>query len=170
MMEIEKQKNTIGTLYIFLIASTILGCMPNLTCALFSLVLFFTVLLAAYWYRFRDSEDGLMFNHMTYLIGTIWIGGTFLMIGISIAGYLVYEKGDHSVIHNAINQIMNGIMLDESALYGVIMNYIDINKDLMVTASLPTIGPALLYLVYRIANGFSRGAKGYRIANPKSWL
>lgn len=169
-MDTEKQKQTITALYIFLIASTILGCMPNVTCALFSLVLFFTVLIAAYWYRFRDKEDGLLFNHMTYLIGTVWIGSTFLAIGVCVAGYLVYAKGDHSVIHNALDQILNGVMMDESALYGVIMNYISINRDLMVSASLPTIVPALLYLVYRIANGFSRGAKGYRIANPKSWL
>ena len=35
---------------------------------------------------------------------------------------------------------------------------------------LVAIGPAILYFVYRVVNGMSRAAKGYRIANPKSWL
>lgn len=165
-MDTEKQKKTISVLYIFLIASTILGCVPDMYCVLLSLVLFLTVLIAAYWYRFRDEEDGLLFNHMTYLIGTIWIGSTFLCIGMVAAAYLVYENGDQTIIQSIIDKLSNGIMMTESELTAMFMEYVMVNQNLI----LAPVVPALLYLVYRIANGFARGAKGYRIANPRSWL
>jgi uncharacterized membrane protein len=170
MMDTNKQKQTITTLYAFLIASTILGCMPNVMCGILSLVLLLSVLISAYWYKFRDHQDGLLYNHMTYLIGTIWIGSTFLAIGIGAASYLVYQKGDHSLIQGVFDQISNGIMLSESDLMRVFFDYMSANQALMLNTALITIGPAILYLVYRIANGMARGAKGYRIANPKSWF
>jgi len=169
-MEAAEQKQTIVSLYVCLIACTILSCVPNMTCALFSLILFFSVLIAAYWYKFRDSEDGLLYNHMVYLIGTIWIGSSFLAIGIIVAAAMVYEKGDHSIIMQVANNLMDVVMMSEAQLYQMALNYISANRDILLSTALVTIGPAVLYLVYRIANGLSRGMKGYRIANPRTWL
>lgn len=169
-MDTKQQKNTINILYFFLIFSTILSFVPTAEGQVGSLALILITLLSAYYYRGRDKEDGLLYNHMTYMIGTIWIGGAFILLGMILFGIWVFLKGDHSVIHQTVQQIQSGRMFDEAALYAVMQDYIASNKNFLIMASLPTIGPAMLYFVYRVANGFARAAKGYRIANPKSWL
>ena len=169
-MDTERQKNTINMLYIMLVISTILSFVPNGMAQLGSLVLIIVVLLAAYVYKARDVEDGLMHNHMTYMIGTVWIGTTFLLLGALATGLWVYLKGDQSVLTDAIAQIQNGIVPNDAEINAITSNYVSSNQGLLITASLVALGPAVLYFVYRVANGFSRACKGYRIANPKSWL
>jgi uncharacterized membrane protein len=169
-MDNQKQKNTIQFLYFMLIVSTILSFVPIMSAQVGSLALLFTVLIAAYFYRGKDSEDGLLFNHMTYLIGTIWIGTGALVIGIIAAGLWLYAHGDHAALHAIVSNLQNGVMMSESDLMRIFRDYFMENKNLIVLSSLVTIGPAMLYFVYRIANGLSRAMRGYRIANPKSWL
>ena len=166
----EKQKKTINTLYFILILSTILSFVPESIAQTVSLVLVIVVLIAAYMYRSKDSQDGLLYNHMTYMIGTIWIGTGFIVLGSLITGLWVYLQGDQSVILNAISQIEAGIVPSEAQMEGYVSDYIDSNKALLMKASLVAIGPAILYFVYRVGNGIGRASKGYRIANPKSWL
>lgn len=169
-MDIAKQKQTINVLYIFLIISTVLGFVPMISAQIMSIALIIAVLIAAYYYRFRDDEDGLLFNHMTYLIGTIWIGSTFLVLGIFAAGGWLYLQGDHSVIHEAANQIANGVVPSEASLMLLTGQYMQANKSLLIMATATFVGPTILYFIYRVANGYSRAMKGYRIAKPKSWL
>ncbi len=169
-MENTNQKNTINTLYGFLIASTVLGFVPNGWAFCASVTLWLVTLVAAYVYRNKDSEDGLLYNHMTYLIGTIWIGTSFILIGTLLAGFWVFNNGDNSALDAAMGDINQGVVPDEAALTAITAQYIGDNKSLLLTASLVAIGPAILYFVYRVANGLGRAAKGYRLANPKSWL
>ncbi len=169
-MEDKTQKNTINTLYFILVLSTILGFVPNAWAFTASFTLWVVVLLAAYVYRGKDNEDGLLYNHMTYLIGTIWIGTSFILIGTLAAGLWVYLQGDNSAFEAAFARLEGGAMIDEAAIRQVTQDYLSINRDLMITASTFAIGPSILYFVYRVANGISRAGKGYRIANPKSWL
>lgn len=169
-METKSQKNIINVLYFFLVASTILSFVPTPAGQVISLFLVIFTLIAAYIYRSRDHEDGLLYNHMTYMIGTIWIGTSFIFLGMIAAGIVIYAKGDRTVIEEAVNQLRGGVMFDEASLKALMNEYASANRNLLVLASLPTIGPAVLYFVYRVANGFGRACKGYRIANPKSWL
>ncbi len=169
-MDTKSQQNTINTLYIMLVISTIASFVPYMTAQILSLAMITVVLCGAYYYRKKDTEDGLLSNHMTYMIGTIWIGSAFLVVGMIAAGLWVYSAADHSIIERATMDIQNGVMMDEAALNAIMMDYMSANKGLLIQSSLVTIGPAILYFVYRVANGFSRSLKGYRIANPKSWL
>lgn len=169
-MDTQKQKTTINTLYFMLVLSTIFSFIPFMSAQLLSLALIIVVLFAGYYYRGRDTEDGLMYNHMTYMIGTVWIGGGFLLLGMFAAAGLVFMEGNHSVIDAALVQVDGGFIPTEAELTKIMTEYMMSNKDLILTSSLITIGPAILYFVYRVANGFSRACKGYRIANPKSWL
>lgn len=169
-MDTKQQKNIINILYFFLILSTILSFVPTMEGQIGSLALILITLLSGYYYRGRDKEDGLLYNHMTYMIGTIWIGGGFIILGMIAFAVWVYLKGDHSVIYQTVEQIQSGQMFDEAAMYAVMQDYLAANKNFLIRASLPTIGPAILYIVYRVGNGFARACKGYRIANPKSWL
>lgn len=169
-MDDAKQKKTINALYIALVLSTIFGFMPMATAQLLSLLLISLVLMLAYMFRGQTDKDTLLYNHMTYMIGTIWISSIFLVISLLIMGYWVYTKGDATVIDNAMINLGNGVMLSEEELNQIGQDYIDTNLKLLITASAVSIGPSIIYLVYRLANGFSRACKGYRIANPKSWL
>jgi uncharacterized membrane protein len=169
MQDEEKQKKT-NNLYIILIISTVLSFVPFAVAQLASISLIIAVLIMAYLYRAKDSEDGLLFNHMTYLIRTIWIGSTFLSAGIIAAGIYVFLQGDHSLVQNAANQISAGTMFSENDLIALGNDYIMANKNVLILGTGVFVGPAILYFIYRIANGYSRAAKGYRIANPKSWL
>lgn len=169
-MDTKKQKSIINCLYIFLVISTILSFVPNAPAQMASLVLVIVTLCAAYYYRSRDTEDGLIFNHMTYMIGTIWIGTGFILLGMLAAAAWIYFQGDHTVIQEVMNEVASGRVPDETMAQAVMRDYMATNRNLLITASLPTIGPAILYFVYRVANGYGRAMKGYRIAKPKSWL
>lgn len=166
----EEQKKIINTLYGFLILSTILGFVPHGGAFMASLALWLVTLVAAYIYRGKDKDDGLLHNHMTYLIGTIWIGTSLIVLGTMIAGLWVYYGGDNSPLDDVVAAANKGVIPDEAGLRQIMGDYFTINKRLLITASSVAIGPAILYFVYRVANGLSRAAKGYRLANPKSWL
>ncbi len=169
-MDDNKQKTITNALYVALVVSSITGFMPMASVQLLSLVLVSLVLMLAYMFRGQTDKDTLLYNHMTYMIGTIWISSIFFVISLLIVGYWVYAQGDATVIDNAIANIDNGVMLNEEELNQIGRDYIDTNLKLLITASTVAVGPSILYLVYRLANGFSRAWKGYRIANPKSWL
>jgi uncharacterized membrane protein len=169
-MENIPHKNTINTLYIMLIISTVLGFVPNATAFLFSLGLWFLVLVAAYIYRAKDKEDGLLHNHMTYLIGTIWIGTSFILLASLIGGYWIWMQGDSTAFDVFATGLEGGVAPSEEAMMNTMSDYYMANKDLILKVSLVTVAPAILYFVYRIGNGFGRACKGYRIANPKTWL
>ncbi len=169
-MEVEAQQKTINVLYIFLIISTILAFVPMAIPQLISLVLVVLVLIAAYIYRAKDNADGLMFNHMTYLIGTIWIGTSFLTIGLIIGGIYLSTQGDMTVLQEAGDKIAAGYVPTEQEMVDLIWSYLEANKKEAISSMIMFVGPAVLYFIYRVANGYSRAMKGYRIANPKSWL
>ncbi len=169
-MDAQKQKSTINLLYIFLIASTIFSFMPYVSAQVAALALIIVTLMAAYYYRSKDSTGGLIHNHMTYMIGTIWIGGTVLLLGMMAIGLCLYLRGDHTLLQDAMRSAQSGIMPDEAALQSLTIDYMRANWNLIVTSSIAFGGPPLIYFIYRVANGYTRALKGYRIAKPKSWL
>lgn len=170
MEEEPKYKTTINVLYGILVFSTILGFVPTGNAQIYSIVLWLIVWAAAYYYRRKDTEDGLLYNHMTYLIGTIGIGTTVILIGMLVAGFWIFMQGDRTAIDAMVARLMNGEMMGEDEMNAAMNQAMVDNQKLMWTASLVAIGPAVLYFVYRVANGLGRAAKGYRIANPRSWL
>ena len=169
-MELNKQKNIIKILYSFFMISTILSFVPISFAQILSLSLIVTTLIVAYFYKFTANDDGILSNHMTYMIGTIWISSSFLVMGMLCAAAIVYLKGDHTIVHNAMDQITSGGMIGEEEIKSLMMDYMTVNRTILILASIPTIAPAILYFVYRIANGYNRAIKGYRISNPKGWL
>ena len=169
-MEIREQKNIINALYAMIMASTILSFIPVIAAQLGALVLFLMVLIAAYVYKSKDDEDGLLHNHMTYLIRTIWIGSTFLVLAMIVASFWIAGQSDNTALQSIVDQLGAGQMLNEETITAAMKNYISDNQGLLLRVTLATIGPAMIYFVYRIANGFSRAWRGYRIAKPKGWL
>lgn len=170
MMEQKQQKSTINALYIFLVISTVLSFVPYISAQIMAFALVFVTLTAAYIYRGKDAEGGLLHNHMTYMIGTIWIGGGFLLLGFIALGLALYARGDHSVVYEAMQAAQSGIIANQDDMQRLTLSYITANKDLIIMSSFVFLGPPMLYFIYRVANGYGRAMKGYRIAKPKSWL
>lgn len=169
-MKLQEQQKIISILYIFLIISTILSFIPYGTAMILSLALMLVTLITAYFYKSKHDDDSLLHNHSIYMIGTIWIGGGFLFIAMLAAALIVYMKGDHSIVYSTMDQITSGQMFNEDSFKLLMMEYMTVNKNLLILASIPTLVPAILYFVYRVANGYGRAMKGYRIAKPKSWM
>lgn len=166
----QKDKKTITNLYGMFAASIIMQFIPMMIMQGFGLVLFIVVMIAAYIYRIGKDKQTLIWNHMTYVIGTIWISSTMLAIGTAIGGYVMYMNGDNTAFHTMTQQILNGVALTESQVMAVFKNYMNDNMGLLVITGIVSIGPGVAYLIYRFFKGLERAMKGARLANPKSWL
>lgn len=165
-----KEQQTIVQLYAVFSVSILMNFIPSTIVQIFALCLLTVILIAAYIYKAKAKLDSLMYNHTTYLIGTIWASSLLLLIGMAIATFWVYEKGDHALIESIITGMNNGILFTESELTSIFSNYIQQNMTLLITATATTLGPGLIYLIYRISKGTVRAVKGHRIAKPASWL
>ena len=165
-----KEQKTIMQFYGALVASLLCNFVPIAVVQGFGFCLFLVVLIAAYIYKARASLDSLLYNHMTYLIGTIWVGSTLIVIGMGIASYWVYSEGDHTLIQQMMNNLNNGVMMSEAQMHDLFMNYIHQNKMLLIKATACTIGPGMLYFIYRISLALNRASNGYRLAKPASWI
>lgn len=169
-MDIMRERKIILTLYGCIIGATILGFMPHFMIQVFSMVLFLGCLIGGYVFKGRATIDGLLYNHMTYFIGTIWYFSLFLAIGTLIAGLWVYTQADFSSVLQISQKFESGMAFDEALMRSLFMQYIHDNKMLLITAMTVCIGPCFLYLVYRVTHGYSRAVKTYRIAKPDAWL
>ncbi len=169
-METKSEKNIVNILYILLVASTIFSFMPLISAQFLSLVMIIAVLFAAFVFRMGKPEDSLLYNHMTYMIGTVLIGTTIITIGAVIGGMWLFSAADNSAFDNAMIQIQNGTMMDMGMVHAIMADYMMSNKTLLITIGIVTIGPGIAYFIYRVANGYGRAMKGYRIAKPKGWL
>ncbi len=166
----DKEQKNITQFYGAFAAAIVCNFIPLAAAQLFGLCLLLAVLIGAYVYKARSKLDSLAYNHMTYLIGTIWISSLLLVIGLAVATYWVYAQGDHAQIQNVVNGMNSGVAFSPGELESVLRGYIQHNFKLLLTATLSTIGPCVIYIVYRTACGLSRASKGYRINKPAAWF
>lgn len=169
-MENSGQRAFINILYIMLTAVTVFACTPSIPMQIASFCLALLFLTCAYVYRASDRHDGLVYNHMTYMIGTFWASSAILAVSSLIAGFFVYTGGDNSALEDAVQTLQSGNLDVNTFVKSAMDSYKKDNETLLIISSFITLAPTVLYFVYRVANGYSRAMKGYRIANPKSWL
>lgn len=166
----DKEQKNVTQFYGAFAASVICNFIPLAIVQIFGWSLMLAVLIGAYIYKARSKLDSLAYNHMTYIIGTIWIGSLLLFLGMLVATYWVYAQGDHTVIEGLIATVNSGTIVSEAEMTSVLHSYMQQNYKLLMTVTLSTVGPAVLYVVYRTACGLSRASKGYRMAKPAGWL
>lgn len=166
----DKEQKNVTQFYGAFAASVLCNVVPLAVVQLFGLCLLVSVLIGAYVYKARSKLDSLAYNHMTYLIGTIWISSFFLTIGLAVATYWVYVQGDHTMIEQIIAGMNAGTMYSPGDLQAILTGYMKQNMQLLLMATLSTIGPCVVYIVYRVTYGLSRASKGYRLAKPASWF
>lgn len=159
-------------------AGLILTLIPSAIVALVALLLIMGVLIAAYVMRGKD-KDTLMHNHMTYVIRTIWLGGSFAAITLAVAGVYMFYTLDNAPLDPCFQSFLG---VDPQAAAGMGMQdleavfqpcldaYYKVNFAALVFSALIGIAPILLYFGFRFGNGLNRALKGYRIARPEAWF
>ncbi len=169
--EITKNKKTVTNIYAAFIVSVVLQFMPNASIQLFAMFLFLGVLIWCYIARKQYGHATLVENHTTYIIRTIWIFSLVMTAGFILCGVWLYSVADQESLQTFANEVMKAA---ESApphdLTDAYTAMVEVNFNVIIWASLITIGPSLIYLGYRLIKGARRGIKGYRIDNPTSWI
>lgn len=162
--------NILGT-YAFCALSALLVCAPNFTAQNCGLGLSTIILIAAYISRAQSDAESLNHHHMTFIIRTIWIYSVLAVIGMTGAGYIIYERGDASSIDAMSQQIMStGAIPTEADVEAAGDAYLAANHSLIFGTLLMWMFPALVYMMWRVARGGSRAWRNYRVQNLRAWF
>ena len=158
----EKEQKNIIQIYAVYLISIICNFIPSGAVSGLGSILFIIIFIATYIYKARAEEDSLTKNHMRYILKSIWISSLLLIVGI-IAAYLF---GDHSLIHQTMEGVKQGMFLTEEQINSLMMDYMMNNLLVFCTAFLPS----LIYLFYRLAKGLVKAKENLHIENLKNWL
>ena len=161
--ELEIEQKHVNRIYAAFAAMVIFLCVPSAVFSVIGILLLFYVMGNAYGLRKKYGEDSLVNNHMTYLIRSFWISSLFCLIGMIAAGIYIMETFDMNEFAASMTEAVA-----ETMNTGQMVINGDMKKLIMV--SIVTLGPSVVYLVYRVAKGVSRASKGYRIADVKGWF
>ncbi len=157
-------------------ASLVMTFIPMAIFAGLAMVLFIGVLMAAYHLRDKAGDGGLVENHMTFIIRTIWIVSLFGVFTILAGTAYLIPLIDYAPMDPCMYKLMNALDMygDLAAMEKLcepdIRAFITANMNALITATVISGGPLVIYLVYRLAKGLSRALKGYRIQDPKGWF
>lgn len=159
-------------------AALILSLLPFVTAAVFSLCLFLALLIMAYVYRHQAETNSLLENHAIFIIRTIWIGGLYSVITLTIGSAYLLPNVDNEPLMPCVNDIINaaqgGTLMSEAEMIETFTpcfnNFMSFNYNVLMISLLITAGPVLLYFAVRFMRGLTRATKGYRVANPQSWF
>lgn len=157
-----KEQKMITQLYGAFVAAFVMSFIPVQIVSVFGNLLFLAVLIWAYILKAKAEKESLIENHTLYIIRTIWISSVFLGIGIVAASFMA----DNTAIHDFMEQMKAGYLPQENDIQNVLNRYYASNLHVFVM----TLGPSVLYLIYRIGKGLTRATKGYRLAQPREWL
>ncbi len=148
--------------YISFLLALISNFIPSTMIQFFGGFLFIVTFFSAYIIRWKNKNESFKKNHMTFLIRTFWIGSLILVIGMLLSILL----GDHTIINNTVEGIMNGIVFTYSELTVIMMNYARANIFVFGLCLLPS----LIYLSYRLIKGMIKTYYHQEIEHLKSWF
>lgn len=173
------EQKKLYNLYALFGASLVLCVLPYVSAAILCLVFFTWLLIAAYIIRGKTEEHGLIHNHTTYIIRSIWIGALISLATTCAASFYMIGSIDYAPFQPCADTIAGmGVAALESMemkqFYGLIEpcldDFIGFNRTPLMIAVGIGAAPPLIYLAYRFIKGVSRATKGYRLANPKAWF
>lgn len=172
-------QSSILNLYAAFGVSMVLSVLPYASAALFSLIFFFGVLVAAYVMRGNAEPESLKANHATFIIRTLWIGAFFSIITTIAATIYLMNGIDYDPFNPCAQALADkGLVWLEQAgpmeVYAFVTpcmeSFMQTNKTLFINSVIIAAAPILLYMAYRMIKGLSRAIKGYRLAKPQVWF
>lgn len=161
----ENDKKRALTLYAFFGASLLLGLIPQAIATVVSLV--FLIISMVYAYKLRRGDD-VAANHAAFILQTIWVATIVSLLSLVAGSIYLIPNINYASFAPCDQALEAGQELLE--LYPCFATFIAANMNVLVLTALITAAPIALYLIVRFIRGLSRAMKGYRIANPKSWL
>lgn len=172
------QHKAILNMYGLFGASMILSIIPSLTAMILSLIFFSVLLVLSYGLRNKAEPQSLQENHAQYIVRTLWITALFSLVTTSLASIYMIRLLDYAPFSPCADGLLSqGAALenaDGGQIYAqiepCIEGFIAFNHTALINATLIAGLPLILYLGYRFTKGLGRAMKGYRLANPKSWL
>jgi uncharacterized membrane protein len=174
----DTSQKKIVSLYAAFGAGLALSVVPFMAAVGFSMVFILGVLVAAYILRSGTAQDSLVFNHTTFVIRTIWIGGFIALLTTTAAAVYLFEMLDNTPLDPCIRQFITigpeTMMMDvvrmQAVFSGCFHDYVSTNIRAFLISAAIAAGPVLVYFAVRYARGLSRALEGYRVARPEAWF
>lgn len=163
-------KHKIIALYASFGACVLTSSILNMTAQNIALIGTMLILIAAYILRSKSAEDSLEAHHATFVIRSIWIWSFAFLLGMMGAGWSVYQNGDNSVFDAIMSSVQGGNVPTDADMEQAMQQYFESNFNLILKTTLLYTAPAQLYAAWRLARGCSRGLKGHRVQNLRSWI
>lgn len=177
MNQTNTEQNLVNAAYGIVVGATIMTFVPIMAIAILAMAFFVLVLIVLYILRLAGRKDGLLKNHTTYLIRTIWITMLFMNVtGTFATMYLLprYNSGPLGPCNEDVTRALysgNGDISSLATLMNPCMDaFMSQNLGVFLVAALIGGGPLLVYLIYRIVKGGALGMKGQLIEKPKAWF
>ena len=173
------EKKKLYNIYALFGVSLATSVIPTVSGAVLCLIFFTWLLIAAYRWRKTAEEHSLVHNHSVYIIRSIWIGVLISVVTMIVASLYMLGGIDYAAFNPCIDKI-TGYSIEALEAMGFaefyplaepcVDGFISANYNILIVSVAIAAGPPLLYLSYRFIKGVSRAVKGYRLANPTSWL
>jgi len=163
--KLEENRKTVLVLYIVFAFSMIL----QLTAVTSTTgILTGTIAIITAYIKRRANKGTAFESHIQWLIRTFWIGGGLLLpIATVIAALTIYYMGDMTSLYNAISSAPPG---DISSFLRAFELFYQDNFTLIVLTTIVTLGPVIVWSVWRCWFGFKLAKESKPIENPTSWL
>lgn len=162
----QQEQKTVLRVYTALAVMLVLSCIPHLAAAAAVAMLFAGILVAAHSIRSGGAPGGFTAGHMTWVIRTIWLSSFIGTITTALASVYVLKYYDPSIIHQCVDEIMNGAKNVDTC----ISRFIEANYNTFVIGAILAGVPVGLYLVYRFIRGGYPALQGHSVKKPESWL
>jgi len=173
------EQKKLYNLYALFGVSLVLCVLPYVSAAILCLVFFTWLLIAGYIIRGKAEEHSLVHNHTTFIIRSLWIGALISLITTCAASFYMFGSLDYAAFQPCADTLVGmgaGAMdsMGFKQFYDLaqpcIHDFIAFNHNTLMVAVGIGAAPPLIYMAYRFIKGVSRATKGYRLADPKSWL
>lgn len=155
----ETQKTALNV-YAMVAAGSVLMLIPVSIVPFAGLACLMVGFIAAYVYRARNREDGLMVSHMGYVIRTVWWSSLILLAGLVVFTSVLMANGDTSMITDLMKQAEKGIIPTEADVRAMQALFVQTNADLIIMTAAVTLLPYPLYLAFRMVSGVRKAVAG----------
>lgn len=178
-MSTAQERKKIINLYGLFGSALLLSVLPNGAAAFMSLLFFAALMVMAYRLRRKSEHISFSYNHTTFVIRTFWISALLATVTMIAGTVYMLSAYDPLPFQPCANSILNAAqnMADTPDLNVLYMlsrpcmgDFISTNMQVFLVSGAIMIIAPLLYISYRFIKGLSRAVKGYRIADPHSWL
>ena len=147
---------TLISLYALVGAGSIMMIIPISLVPFAGLACAIVGFISAYIYRWKYKTDDLYQFHCTYIIRTIWWSSFILTIGIIVFGSIIFLNGDMAPINSMMASAERGVVPTEYDIYKMQIDFVQLNKGIIMIAALIALLPYPAYLIYRTFKGVKK--------------